>query len=175
MLKLLPTFACGFFLSACAQTPIAEPAAATAPPPQSAAVPSEFKASTVAALVLETGLAGMLEGAKEGDSAFMPPLFRYSLQVRTTGKIRAITALHQEMANHYAIANTAGPFTQLFTHEVEVTEGGKTFWILWQKSLITPFEAEMKNGGAMNLHVLLLGARGQEVLFFAIGYSQTGP
>ena len=78
------------------------------------------------------------------------------------------------MANHYAIAHSAGQFTQLFTHEVEVTEGGKTFWILWQKSLIAPFEKEMKNGGAMVVRVLLLGARGQDVLFFAIGYTQTG-
>ena len=81
----LPTFACGLFLSACAQTPFVKPAAATASPTQAAPVPSEFKASMVAALVLETGLAGMLEGAKYADSAFMPPFFRYSLQVRTTG------------------------------------------------------------------------------------------
>ena len=173
-LKPLSIIACTFFLSACAQTPVAETAAA-APPAKTVPIPAEFKASTVAALVLETGLAGMLEGAKEADTAFMPPFFRYSLQVRTTGKIRPISSPHQEMANHYAITHNAGHFTQLFTHEVEVSEGGKTFWILWQKSLITPFEKEMNNGGAMNLHLLLLGARGKEVLFFAIGYKQTGP
>jgi hypothetical protein len=135
-------------------------------------VSSEFKPSTVSALVAETGLAEMLAEAKENDYSFMPPIFRYSLLVTTTGKIRPISAQHKQATTYYAKVNHADAFTSRFTHEIEVSEGGKTFWIIWQQALIAPFELEMSSGGSMEVNVLLFGARGQDVLFFGIGYSQ---
>ena len=130
----------------------------------------DFPAATVEQVVIEHGLDSGLPGAIERDQVFFPPHFRYSIQVSASGRIRPLIEPRKTALERWATVNQASEFVRHFTHEVEITEGGRTFWLPWQVSLIAPYEEEMKGGGAIEVRVLLLGAAGREVLFVAIAF-----
>jgi hypothetical protein len=130
----------------------------------------EFEAATLAQVVAEHGLDSALANAGERDQVFFPPRFRYRLQVGASGEIRPLSEPRKTALEQWATVSNAFEFGRRFTHEVKVTESGRTFWLPWQAPLIAPFEDEMKSGGPMEVRVLFLGAIGRELLFVAIGF-----
>jgi hypothetical protein len=118
---------------------------------------------------IEEGMASMqADGVQQ---IHVPPLFRYRLQLATTGVVRQLAEPRLSAIRAWGRSLRDGPsFVSVFTHEIEVEAQGRRFWLPWQSSLVPPFQQELGSGGNLRVNVILAGAIPNELLLLAISF-----
>lgn len=105
----------------------------------------------------------------------LPPEFKYRLQVNATGKIRALTPDTAAALTIWGRTEPGLPaFLKEYTHEVEVLANDTPLWLVWQRSLVAPFQAERSNGGAMNVYAICAGSFQGRLLLLVTAFESAG-
>jgi hypothetical protein len=127
---------------------------------------SAYRPIAYDAILREHVLAG--KPASGAEINLFPPAIKYRISVVATGAMRALTDANRESLKLWSALSAQLPaFVAHYTDEVEITEGGRTHWVLLQRELAEPYGKEVKPGGKVDLYVILAGAVGRELLLLA--------
>lgn len=110
---------------------------------------------------------------KAGGYTLFPPSFRYRIPLTATGVIKPLADHRKKFLKEWGFANQSiggESFVKIFQQQVQVREGRRTIWIIWQDQLTEPFRAELSKGGQMMLEALFIGKIDEELVLLAIGF-----
>lgn len=126
---------------------------------------SAYRNSTIEEIVATHGLR-LGSSASVEDTVLIAPEFKYRLRLKATGRVRELTPDAADALSAWGKMHSDLPaFLKEYTHEVEVAVDGKPIWLVWQRSLVSPFRAERNTGGNIEANAILGGTfRGQLLL-----------
>ncbi len=83
---------------------------------------------------------------------------RYQSTVTFSGSTRRLTDDVRSLVRYWRKAmQHPKSHEDLFESEIEVTQGGQTYWMPIQRQLAAPFIAEIQSGSKVTLYLLLVG------------------
>lgn len=92
--------------------------------------------------------------------------FKYAVIGVYTGQHRETVTTTKDLIHRWAKAlRHPKEYETLFDHEVEIESSGKKYWLPIQNPLVQSFAAEVKEGGAVKLYIMLLGHTKDGVVF----------
>lgn len=120
---------------------------------------SVYRYSTIDEVIAKHGLRVGPTEIAENSPALVAPEYKYRLRLRATpDTVEALSAWRQ---THRDLPE----FLKEYTHEVEVGIDGRSVWLIWQRSLVAPFRAELISGGDIDIYAILAGTfRGKLLL-----------
>lgn len=92
-----------------------------------------------------------------------------------TGRTRVISPGVQAFVKQWASAMQHPVATQrMFVREIEVQQGGVTYWMPIQQALVAPLAREVPAGREVHLYLLLMGAYNRVPVFAVNEFDATG-
>src|SRR3989442_16023421 len=103
---------------------------------------------------------------KEADYTIEVLNIKYVVDGSYTGQHREVGKDRRELLRRWAKSLNHPPhFADMFEHEIAIDANKKIYWLALQNSLVQPFAAEAKTGSMVRLHIMYIGAVGEERLF----------
>ena len=91
---------------------------------------------------------------------------KYVVDGSYTGQHREVGKGRHELLRRWAKSLSHPPhFADMFEHEIAIDASKKTYWLALQNQLVEPFAAEAKTGSRIRLHIMYIGAVGEDRLF----------
>ncbi len=97
---------------------------------------------------------------------------KYESVVTYTGAMRPIDPNVKRLITMWAKAmQHPNSVSDVFNHEVQVTQAGQTYWMPIQDVLLEPWRDEMRGDAKANLYLLLMGAYERVPVFTIASFS----
>ena len=92
--------------------------------------------------------------------------YKYAIDTIYSGQHREIIPARKELFRRWAKSlRHPEEYAQLCDHEIQIHDGKQEYWIPLQNALLNPFAAEAKPNSRLRLHIMYIGATGNERVF----------
>jgi hypothetical protein len=109
------------------------------------------------------------EPRRDNDLGFHPPE-KYRVSVTYRGKKRGVEGHTAIFIESWCKTFSQPHLAALFEREIEVTEGGRSYWLPIQESLVEALDEEVKPGAAVELYLVYAGTAGRRQVFLAMEF-----
>lgn len=114
---------------------------------------SLYVPSTVSGIMAQHGIEKHFPNLGLQDIILIPPGSRYRLDLEATGQIRELSEEYRPVLDMWSKQSPGLPdFVRVYTHQVEVKTENGPLWILWQQTLVKPFQEERSAGGRIRVY-----------------------
>ena len=92
--------------------------------------------------------------------------YKYVVETIYTGKHREIAPDRKELFRRWTKSlRHPEEYAQLCDHEIQIRDGKQEYWVPLQNALLNPFVAEAKTNSRLRLHLMYIGAKGNDRVF----------
>ncbi len=98
--------------------------------------------------------------------------YAFASSVIYTGRLRPLTpAAEQVLSSFFGVDRDFPMLEKKYGNEVEVTEGGKSYWMAVSFDVLADMQKKLSSGQSFTAYVRLLGASGKKWIFLLDGFN----